>query len=119
VTGYIGGRLSAFSGQCQLYVWCDWCVKWHYHGVACDERPGTVTHRVAHCCDNNDLSPYRAHGYNIRISRVPYERVARSVREANSLQRSISCHDGRTTPSIERLRRQRPTVTPARATRRS
>ena len=110
VTGFIGERPRGFPGRCQLYVWCDWCVRWHCHGVACDERPGTFTHRAASCCDNTEQSAYKRHGYRIRISAHPCERVARSVREANSLQRSIICHDGRTTPGIERLREQRPTV---------
>lgn len=58
-----------------LWVWCGWCVKWHWHG-------GTEGPRAAHCA--KDGGPYEARGYVVRVvgewpSEVPHGTEARYV----------------------------------------
>lgn len=48
----------------QVHVWCEFCLKNHFHGWP--DPKETMSHRVAHCF--NDDSPYMRGGYYIEVS---------------------------------------------------
>lgn len=84
--------LDGYRDGVHISVWCDWCRRWHQHGVcsgdphcpamrsggrqACTCPPGSGDgHRVAHC--HHDRSPYAETGYIVREVGVWRDRPVR------------------------------------------
>jgi hypothetical protein len=102
--GFLDGHHRGSKDTCRLRVFCNYCVVWHEHGVRCNQRRAD---RVAHCTSRT--SPYRKTGYDIEITDIPFSEVENTVRLATMRQQWVIA-EGRTTPSIEGLRRQQPTL---------
>ncbi|MFJ6645795.1 hypothetical protein ACIQPS_09050 [Streptomyces sp. NPDC091290] len=85
----------------QVYAWCQHCANWHRHGDDTN-KPGDVLHRYPHCTHRG---PYKETGYLITVTNIPLSDVWRQMRRA-TFEQGLIISDGRTTPAIERLRRQ-------------
>lgn len=99
--GFLAGE--PISKVHEVRVWCGHCCSWHIHGVEPWARPGTKALRLAHCFAPG--SPYKETGYCIDVAHATYEEVRRQVRSATTAQQLLLA-EGRTTPSIERMRGQ-------------
>lgn len=99
--GFLAGEPIAKVHE--IRVWCGHCCSWHIHGVEPWARPGTKALRLAHCFAPG--SPYKESGYCIEVAYARYEDVRRQVRSATTGQQLLLA-EGRTTPSLERMRRQ-------------
>jgi len=102
--GFVGEPLRGSLEFCQIYVWCPFDAWFHMHGVRCDIAPATLTSRGAHCYKN---VPGWWDDYYIYVTDIPFECVRKSVRLPTDHQRFM-ISEGRTSPAIERLRRQVP-----------
>lgn len=102
--GFVEKRTTGVAGPpaMLLRVWCRWCCRFHEHGLA-DGKPGDVTDRSAHCYAPD--SPYKATGYQIRITSTSYTAAKKTVRQATMNQRANIQH-GRISDAVQRLREQ-------------
>lgn len=100
--GLLGQQPGEPTALRQVFAWCPWCANWHRHGDQ-TSQPGDVLHRVPHCTSHR--SPYQERGYLVAVTNTPLADVYRHMKRSTFEQRQIIA-DGRTTPTIDRLRAQ-------------
>jgi len=49
----------------QVKLWCPYCNEYHIHGVDRNLLDGNLSHRIAHCVNEN--SPFKHDGYYLEM----------------------------------------------------